>query len=57
MWPKGIVMFLFALLVFFFTVGTFVFFPITVAVIDGFLCAKKINKGVPKEELWTLINF
>jgi len=51
LWTRGIVLFIGAIVVAIFTAGTFIFFPMFIACVDAFICARRINSGASLEDV------
>jgi TM2 domain-containing membrane protein YozV len=51
LWMRGIILFIAAIAVAFFTAGTFIFFPMFIACGDAYICARKMNAGASLEEV------
>jgi hypothetical protein len=51
LWIRGIVLFIGAIVVAIFTAGTFIFFPMFIAAVDAYQCARRLNSGASLDAL------
>ena len=57
LWFKAVFLFLTTVVVAFFSLGFGYFLPMFFAVVDGYICAKRINEGTPINELKYSLQF